>query len=210
MGSKKEKRPVQVFKCFSYRQLGHQSPDCPRARRPKEQSNVKGTGGPTKSQQLSQQMESIEPRCFECGKLGHISTRCPSRALYSEGRQCPGVEGMLPDNGTIHRSGTVDGSPVTDILLDTGCTCTLVHQRLVPRRRKTNGEVVIRCAHGDEVRYPLTVVEIAVGDQVFKVEAGVSHTLPVSVLLGTDVPTNWWVSSMQASRPRKRCRRHWW
>ena len=32
------------------------------------------------------------------------------------------------------------------------------------------------------------MVEIAVGSQVFKMEAGVSHTLPVSVLLGTDVP----------------------
>ena len=48
--------------------------------------------------------------------------------------------------------------------------------------------VVTRCAHGDEMSYHLTVVEIAVGSQVFKVEAGVSHALPVSVLLGTDVP----------------------
>ena len=187
VGSKKGKRPVRVPKCFSCGQLGYRSPDCPRARHPKERSDAKGTGGSTKPQQPSQRVERREPRCFECGKLGHISTRCPSRALYSEGRQCPGGEGMLPDSGAIHRSGTVDGSPMTDILLDTRCTRTLVHQRLVPRGR-CNGEVVIRCAHGDEVSYPLTVVEIAVGGQVFKVEAGVSHTLPVSVLLGTDVP----------------------
>ena len=48
--------------------------------------------------------------------------------------------------------------------------------------------MIIRCAHGDEVSYPLAQVEIAVGGQVLAVEAGVSRTLPVSVLLGTDVP----------------------
>ena len=88
--------------------------------------------------------------------------------------------------GALYRSGTIDGKPVKDILLDTGCTRTLVHQKLIPRE-KTSGEVIIRCAHGDEVSYPLAQVEIAVGGQVLAVEAGVSRTLPVSVLLGTDV-----------------------
>ena len=90
-------------------------------------------------------------------------------------------------NSGLYRSGTVDGK-VKDILLDTGCTRTLVHQKLIPREKKTSGEVIIRCAHGDEVSYPLAQVEIAVGGQVLAVEAGVSRTLPVSVLLGTDVP----------------------
>ena len=53
---------------------------------------------------------------------------------------------------------------------------------------ETRGEVIIRCAHGDEVSYPVAEVEITVGDRVMQVEAGVSCTLTVSVLLGTDVP----------------------
>ena len=36
--------------------------------------------------------------------------------------------------------------------------------------------------------YPLAEVEIALGGQVLAVEVGVSRTLPVSVLLGMDVP----------------------
>ena len=36
--------------------------------------------------------------------------------------------------------------------------------------------------------YPLAEVEISVSGRVLTVEAGVSRTLPASVLLGTDVP----------------------
>ena len=90
-------------------------------------------------------------------------------------------------NSGLYRSGTVDGRMVKDILLDTGITRTLVYQKLI-LREKTSGEVIIHCAHGDEVSYSLAQVEIAVGGQVLAVEAGVSRTLPVSVLLGTNVP----------------------
>ena len=27
-----------------------------------------------------------EPRCYECGKLGHLSMWCPFKTLFSEGR----------------------------------------------------------------------------------------------------------------------------
>ena len=27
-----------------------------------------------------------EPRCYECGKLEHLSMRCPFKTLFSEGR----------------------------------------------------------------------------------------------------------------------------
>ena len=42
------------------------------------------------------------------------------------------------------------GKPVDNILLDTGCSRTLVHQSLVPKEKLLEGEAVaIRCAHGD-------------------------------------------------------------
>lgn len=88
----------------------------------------------------------------------------------------------------MYRSGTVEGTLVTDILLDTGCTRTLVRRELVPREKILDGEVAIRCAHGDTTRYKLAQVQVTVGEKQFQVEAGVSDTLPTSVLLGTDVP----------------------
>ena len=64
----------------------------------------------------------------------------------------------------------------------------LVHDRLVPVGQKTKGAITICCAHGDEVTYPLVEVEISVSGRVLTVEAGVSRTLPASVLLERDVP----------------------
>ena len=83
----------------------------------------------------------------------------------------------------------MNGQAVHSILLDTGCSRSLVHQDLVPPQQLLEGEAVaIRCAHGDTVLYPLADVKVEVGDHTFRVEAGVSDRLPVSVLLGTDVP----------------------
>ena len=64
-----------------------------------------------------------------------------------------------------------------------------MRQNLVPEKKIRKGETVaIRCAHGNTLWYPLAEVEIKIGGQELKVEAAVSDTLPMSVLLGTDVP----------------------
>ena len=88
----------------------------------------------------------------------------------------------------MRRRGVVEGRYVGDILLDTGCSRTLVRRALVPDKKMQEGDVVtIRCAHGDTVLYPVAEVEVEVGGRRIQVEAAVSDTLPVSVLLGTDV-----------------------
>ena len=62
-----------------------------------------------------------------------------------------------------------------------------MHNRLVSVGQKTKGAITICCAHEDKVIYPVTELEITVSSCMFMVEAGVSRTLPASVLLGTDV-----------------------
>ena len=84
------------------------------------------------------------------------------------------------------KEATIEGTLVGDVLLDTGCTRTLVRRELVPEEKMLQGEsVAVRCAHGDTVLYPLAEVELEMEGQV---EAAVSDGLPVSMLLGTDVP----------------------
>ena len=65
----------------------------------------------------------------------------------------------------------------------------MVHKDLVPAEKWIAGEAItLRCAHGDTMLYPLADVYMEVGGVAVQVTAAVSDTLPVLVLLGTDVP----------------------
>ena len=89
----------------------------------------------------------------------------------------------------LTRKGSVEGRAVDNILLDTGCLRTLVHQEWVSRGRMLDGEAVaIRCAHEDTVLYLVALLQVVVGTRTMEVRAAVSETLPVDVLMGTDVP----------------------
>ena len=87
----------------------------------------------------------------------------------------------------VVKPGMVEGKKVEDILQDTGCSRTMVHQKLVAKEKIQDADVVtIRCAHGDIVLYPLTKVSLVVEGRPIEIEAAVSDTLPLSMLLGTD------------------------
>ena len=64
-----------------------------------------------------------------------------------------------------------------------------MHKKLVSPDQYLEADAIpIRCAHGDTVVYSLAHVDISTGNYTFKVEAAVSDTLPLDVLLGTDIP----------------------
>ena len=87
----------------------------------------------------------------------------------------------------MQRSGVVNGQKVQDIVLDTGCSQTMVHSSLIPSDQLLEGDgVVVRCVHGDAAVYPLCKVRIQLEGHSIQVVAAVSETLPTSVLLGTD------------------------
>ena len=61
----------------------------------------------------------------------------------------------------------------------------MVRSSLVPQHWMLDGEAVtIRC---DTVLYPLASMHLSIGEKTITVKAAVSETLPVAVLLGTDV-----------------------
>ena len=87
-----------------------------------------------------------------------------------------------------HFSIYVEGQK-TKILLDTGCSRTMVSNRFVPLENYLEDKgVSVRCAHGDINFYPLAKVEIGVRDLKLTVEAAVAENPTVPVLFGTDVP----------------------
>ena len=77
---------------------------------------------------------------------------------------------------------------MSDILLDTGCTRTLIRRDLVPDDRLLDSTIEIQCSHGDCMEYPLAEIDVAVNDEHHEVLAGVAERLPTAMLLGGDTP----------------------
>ena len=85
-------------------------------------------------------------RCFTCNGKGHTSRQCPSRALFCGNTNKPRVD----TKGTVVQQGVVNGLLVDDLLLDTGCSKTIVRSDLVQDDQWLEGEsIIIQCAHGD-------------------------------------------------------------
>ena len=171
---KKVSRP----RCTRCKRIGHVESDCRQLT--SKQEGKKENGDRWKSGKPKRDLKDVE--CYNCHQKGHYSANCPSNAMFCRGKP------MLTQVG-VKRAGVVEGNCVDNILLDTGCSKTLVRQDLVPKEKLLEGEAIaIRCAHGDTVLYPLAQVEVTIGGQSVDVTAAVSETLPMDVLLGTDVP----------------------
>ena len=135
--------------------------------------------------------EQNNVKCYSCGQQGHNSTKCPSAALFCRLEQPKQVlpasqSGFRPSS--VCRSGLVEGIQVDQIVLDTSCSQTMVRQDLVPESKIIEGDAVtIWCAHGDTVLYPIAQLQLEVDGIPMCVEAAVSKSLPVPILLGTNV-----------------------
>ena len=77
---------------------------------------------------------------------------------------------------------------VKDIVLDTGAAKTMIRGDLVTEEDMVGSSIIVKCAHGDEVAYPVARVKIVVEGVTYTLDVAVSDSLPVSVLLGRDVP----------------------
>ena len=92
------------------------------------------------------------------------------------------------------------GTRTCQILLDTGCSHTIVRRQLVPHAKIFEGKMMsVKCAHRDTVLYPLAVVDKEVEGIPVHVEVAVVDTLPVGVLLGIDVSELPWLLGERAS-----------
>ena len=178
-GGNRRQEAMERRRCHTCNVVGHLARDCP-----KGDKNGGNSAVPGPSQRYKKEVE-----CYNCHQKGHIATRCPAAVLYcgvEKGTHHQQGLGARPKS-EVYRSGWVEGQPVEKVLLDTGCSRTMVRQDLVPQHKILEGDsMTVRCAHGDTVLYPL--VELEVDGRSIRVEAAVSESLPVAVLLGTDVP----------------------
>ena len=79
---------------------------------------------------------------------------------------CPEKAGHCVTDGSkrlVTRKGSVEGVAVGDILLNTGCTQTMVQRDLVGGTKIIEGAATtINCVHEDNVLYPLADVAVEV------------------------------------------------
>ena len=151
--------------CLQCGKPGHLKQDC-RLKLTKPQEQEKGHS-PSQGGYPKKDLKDIE--CFNCHKMGHYSSNCPSNALLCTERRVDhrgpsfSVRCQAVAQPGVMRCGVVEGKSVKDILLDTGCSRTFIHQDLVPESKIKEGEAVaIRCAHGDTVLYPLAQISMEV------------------------------------------------
>jgi hypothetical protein len=151
-------------RCHSCGLIGHIARDCSNYGEKKSKPSI---GSEVKKELI----------CYNCKGKGHTSRHCASKVMFCR------------PNRNLRCRGMVEETEVGDILLDTGCSQTLVRKDLVKSEKMKEGRLVdIQCAHGDTTWYPLAEVELSVEGKKITVEAAVSETLPQSVLLGIDVP----------------------
>ena len=119
-------------------------------------------------------------KCFNCHRYGHMSMNCPDKANFYCGDRL---------GRSVVRVGKVEGAVVSEVVLDTGCSRTMVRRDLVPEENLLPGEAVtVLCAHGDAMLYPLAYVDMEVEGMQLRTKAAIAKELPVAALLGTDIP----------------------
>ncbi|XP_065062272.1 uncharacterized protein LOC135689086 [Rhopilema esculentum] len=198
---------TQEIRCHGCKKTGHILKNCPVpkqadttvpvGKRKPENDTIQHT--PTRSSTI---------QCFKCGRPGHIALHCPSNQAHNNNNRGRHTGYYVKHKDKLIRSaqsfdfgehsvgkilkafscrGEIEGRPV-DILVDTGCSRTLVHKDLIPEGKvDEETRVDIQCAHGDYVSYPTAEVSIKIQDKVFLQRVVVSPNLPRPVLLGMDI-----------------------
>ena len=156
--AKRREKPAIVAgesrKCHACGQGGHLVRNCPKRNTettPREPVTAK-----------KEKTERSLVRCYNCGKRGHIAMNCRDNALLCD-------EEM---GGAVTKKGRVEGKEADDILLDTGCSRTMVQRGLVPDKllsyvlfayrevpQESTGFSPFELVYGREVRGPLDMLK---------------------------------------------------
>ena len=161
----------------------------PRSKPKFEEKNV-----PSADKNVQSRYDFSKVKCYSCGELGHKKPYCPKNPKSNVQIHKVAHDSIKTSN-TIPRpmyQGTVNGARVSTILNDTGCSCVMVHDDIVPDCDVTDCKMICSDYLGRKDSFPL--VDIYLKCELFEgwvkaVRAPLQHC---AVLLGN---VNWYNGS---------------
>ena len=127
-----------------------------------------------------------EITCYKCGKQGHMSFNCGrDRNRSSQGFllcMTPLKSEQL-EHPPCNIRGKIENK-MAEMVVDSGCTRTLVHKRFVKNSSLTGDKISVLTATGERLLVPLAWVAIESAQGKHKELVGVLDRLPVDCLLG--------------------------
>ena len=166
-----KKNTSKEIECYNCSEKGHYASSCPLSKA-KQTDTKPGI------------------KCFNCSDFGHYASNCPKPDRRStkkvedeKGLLClqPLENKFAPDFSFI---GKINGER-SRMLVDSGCSRTLVHRKFVSKDMETGQFISVLLADGSALEIPLAKVSIRTGDgKEFNELVGVVDRLPTDCLLG--------------------------
>ena len=124
-------------------------------------------------------------KCYKCQEIGHISYDCPqlNKKRSDKGYLCMTPLNSPDDCTACYVKGFIAEKPAL-MLVDTGCSRTLVHRKYVNKVNEIGEKMTVLTATGERVIIPLAWVIIKRDGGVYRELVGVAENLPVDCLLG--------------------------
>ena len=115
----------------------------------------------------------------------HYQSDCPENKKKATTGYCHSPTRLSSSFSKFTENGFVNGVPV-QMILDSGSSCTLVHQKLVPEDTYTGKTFTVQFADGSERDVPIARLTFTGSETSMQQEVGVLQSLPADVLVGHD------------------------
>ena len=147
--------------------------------RDKVYENNKGNPDKPDFGKFRDKFDKSKVKCFNCQEKGHYAHECRKKKT-----QNAALLGMTKGYNTLgsYIVGNLNGNKV-QMIIDSGCSRTLVHENLVSKNSFTGENITVITANGDRVEVPLAWVTINSEQGIHRELVGVMRNLPVDCLL---------------------------